>query len=192
MELGFGIVALNLRESYLSFLIIGTWAKNTASSVSKVAPASGWDVCSAIPLFLTSACGVLHTESVLETWRMWLDVAILPYSAASQGPFDLGCPKVTETLFKVHLLPSVMTHLPFGSWWVWCPVVCLLCNSLCSSKVSTSRCVLCSVCKSTTNLAGCWTEKIQARHFASYFSNAEVVIGQANSHLCLGKAPAML
>lgn len=124
---------------------------------------------------------------------MWLDVAILPYSAASQGPFDLGCPKVTESLFRVHLLPSVMTHLPFRSWWVWCPVVCLLCNSfLRSSKVSASRCVLCSACKSATNLAGCWTEKIQARRVASYFSKAEVVTGQANCHLCLGKSPAML
>ena len=96
-----------------------------------------------------------YTESMLESWRMWLDVAILPYTAASQGPFELGCREVTQALFKVCLLPSVITHLPFGSWWAWSPVVCLLYNSFfCSSEVSTSRCVLCSVCKSTTNLAG--------------------------------------
>lgn len=67
MELSFGFVVLYLRESYLSFLIIGTWAKITASGISKVAPASGWDVCGAIPLFLTFACGVFDSESVLES-----------------------------------------------------------------------------------------------------------------------------
>lgn len=101
-------------ESYLSFLIIDTCVKNMASGVSKVAAASGWEVCGAIPLFLTFACGVLHTKSMLESWRMWLDVVILPYSAASQRPFELDCPEVTQALFKVHLLPPVITLL--SSW----------------------------------------------------------------------------
>lgn len=67
MELGFGFAVLYVRVSYLSFLIIGTWAKHMDSGVSKVAPASGWDVCGAIALFLTFACGVLRTESMLES-----------------------------------------------------------------------------------------------------------------------------
>lgn len=159
MELGFVLVVLYLRESHLSSLIISAWAKNMARSVSKVAPAS---VCGAIPLFLAFACVVLHTESGLKSWRIRLDIAILPYSAASQGPFELDCPEMTQALFRVRLLPSVITRLPFGNWWACCPVVRLLCNSFFhSSGVSTSRCGLCSVHKNMTNLAQCRTEKIQ-------------------------------
>lgn len=127
--------------------------------VSKVAPAS---VCGAIPLFLAFACVVLHTESGLKSWRIRLDIAILPYSAASRGPFELDCPEMTQALFRVRLLPSVITRLPFGNWWACCPVVRLLCNSFFhSSGVSTSRCGLCLVHKNMTNLAQCRTEKIQ-------------------------------
>ena len=42
-----------------------------------------------------------------------------------------------------------------------------------------------------TNLVGCWTEKIYTRHFSSYFSKAEVIVGQASCHSCFGKSPAM-
>jgi len=38
---------------------------------------------------------------------MCLDVAVHTYSAASQGPFELGCPEVTQALLKVHLQPSL-------------------------------------------------------------------------------------
>lgn len=46
---------------------------------------------------------------------MWLDVAILPYSAASQGPFELGCPEVTQALLEVPSLTAVTTTFPFRS-----------------------------------------------------------------------------
>lgn len=65
--MGFGFAILDLEESYMSFLIIDTCPKNMASSVSKVASGTGWDMCGAIPLFLAFACGVLHTETVLES-----------------------------------------------------------------------------------------------------------------------------
>lgn len=67
MELGFEFVVLYLREFHLPFLAISTGVENVASSVPKATLASGWYVCGAIPLFLTFACGVLHTEWVLES-----------------------------------------------------------------------------------------------------------------------------
>lgn len=141
---------------------------------------------------VTFACSVLHTESMLRSWRMCLDAVILSYSAVCRGLFELSCPEVTQVLFKIHLQTSAIIHLPFRSWWASCPEVCLLCNSfLCSSEVSTSGCILCSACKSTTILAGCWTEKIQARHFTTYFLKAVVVAGETNRHSCLEKSPAM-
>lgn len=192
MELRFGFVVLYLRDSYLSFLIIGTQAKNMTSGVSKVARTFECDLCVTALLFLTFACSVLHTENMLESWRMCLDAVILSYSAICWGLFELSFPEVTQVLFKIHLQSSAITHLPFRSWWAWCPGVCLLCNSfLCSSEVGTSGYILCSACKSTTILPGCWTEEIQARHFTSYFLKAEVVAGETNRHSCLEKSPAI-
>lgn len=125
-------------ESYLSFLIIDTCVRNMASGVSKVAAASGWEVCGAIPLFLTFACGVLHTKSMLESWRTWLDVVILPYSAASQRPFELDVLRWLKLFlrFTYCLLLSLFFHPGVVESSV--PVICHLCNCfLCSSEVST-------------------------------------------------------
>lgn len=184
-------------ESCLS-LIIDTCVKNTASGVWKVAVASGWEVCGAIPLFFTFACCVLHTKSVLENWRMWLDVAIFPYSAASQRPFELVCPGLTQAFFlrfAYCLLLSLFFHLKIVESLHPCGLSFVLLHLMQLRGMHIGEYLMqiyVAVCTNMTNLAACWPEKIEDRHFTSHFWKEEVEVEQASCSLCLGKSPATL
>lgn len=142
-------------------------------------------------------CNAIVPHFCLQYGPYWKHVGELKDVAGCSNPFLLcslsGAIWIVVLrwlkLLKIHLLLSVITHIPFRASWAWCPVVCLcVIPSYTAPRWSTWRCILCSVCKRMT-LAGCWTEKIQARHFTSCFSKAEVVVGPAVSHLCLGKSP---